>query len=220
MIRFRHWMFVTLALTATGAMAQAVTFYEQDSFRGRNFVQDGPIADFQRFGFNDRASSVVIRRGTWQICSDARFGGRCVTLRPGSYRSLDAMGLSDRVSSARPVSDSGRPPPPRPGPGNPPPYPGNPSPYPGNPPSGGVSNTVTLFDGQGLSGDRFRVAEDIPNLDRTQWNDRARSMIVRQGRWQLCTDANFRGNCTVFGPGRYDNIGNQTGSVSSIRRVR
>jgi beta/gamma crystallin len=212
MIRLRHWMLVTLALTATGAMAQAVTFYERDSFRGRNFVQDGPVADFQRFGFNDRASSVVIRRGTWEICSDARFAGRCVTLRPGSYRSLDAMGLSDRVSSARPVSDRGRQPP-RPGPGIPPPYPGN-------PPPGGVSNTVTLFDNSGLSGDRFRVAEDIPNLDRTQWNDRARSMIVRQGRWQLCTDANFRGNCTVFGPGRYDDIGNQTGSVSSIRRVR
>ena len=33
------------------------------------------------------------------------------------------------------------------------------------------------------------------NLDSTQWNDRARSMIVRHGRWQLCTDAYFRGNC-------------------------
>jgi hypothetical protein len=213
MIRLRHWMGLVLALTATGAMAQAVTFYERDDFRGRNFVQDGAVADFERFGFNDRASSVVIRRGNWEVCSDARFSGRCVTLRPGSYRSLGAMGLSNRVSSARPVSGGTRPPPPpppRPGPGFPPPYPGSP----------GSGSSVTLFEGTGLSGDRFRVNEDISNLDRTQWNDRARSMIVRQGRWQLCTDAFFRGNCRIFGPGRYDDIGNQTGGASSIRRVR
>ena len=211
MIRLRHWPVLLLVLAASGAMAQAITFYENDNFRGRNFSQDGPIVDFQRFGFNDRASSVVIRRGAWELCSDARFGGRCVTLRAGSYPSLGAMGLSNRVSSARPAGGGGYRPPPPPAP--------MPTPPP-RPPYGGGSNAVTLFDGSGLTGERFRVNGDIANLDRTQWNDRARSMIVRQGRWQLCTDANFRGNCTVFGPGRYDNIGNQTGSASSLRRVR
>lgn len=212
MIRMRYPAGLVLALFASGAMAQAVTFYQGESFRGRSFSQDGPIVDFQRYGFNDRASSVVIRRGVWELCSDSRFGGRCVTLRPGSYRSLGAMGLSDRVSSARPVQGAGRPPPPPP----------RPIPAPIHPPRPrhGSTSSVTLFDGFGLSGERFRVAQDIPNLDRTQWNDRARSMIVRQGNWQLCTDAFFRGNCKVFPPGRYDNIGNQVGSASSIRRVR
>ncbi|HEY5365674.1 MAG TPA: beta/gamma crystallin-related protein [Casimicrobiaceae bacterium] len=209
MIRLRHVAAFACALVATGAMAQAITFYENDGFRGRNFSQDGPIADFQHFGFNDQASSVVIRRGAWEVCTDARFGGNCVTLRAGSYPNLGAMGMGNRISSARPAGGPGmRPPPPMPAP---PPY---------APPHKGRSNAVTLFDSAALTGARFHVDGDIPNLDRTQWNDRARSMIVRQGRWQICTDANFRGNCMVFGPGRYDNIGNQTGSASSIRRVR
>ena len=207
MIRLRYWTALLLALAASGAMAQAITFYQQENFRGRSFAQDGPIADFQRFGFNDRAASVVIRSGAWELCSDAHFAGRCVTLRPGSYRSLNAIGLGDRISSARPMHGGGmRPPPP------PPPRP--------MPPPSQSGSSVTLFDGMGLSGERFRVTGDIPNLDNTQWNDRARSMIVRQGRWQLCTDAYFHGICQVFGPGRYDDIGNQVGSASSIRRVR
>ncbi|MEO8849879.1 MAG: beta/gamma crystallin-related protein [Casimicrobiaceae bacterium] len=210
-LRWQHFAGFAFAAVTTGAMAQAVTFYQNDGFRGRSFGQDRPIANFQRFGFNDQASSVVIRRGEWEICTDARFAGRCVTLRPGSYPNLAAMGLNNRVSSARPVAGGGmRPPPPRPR--YEPPY---------NPPSGsGGSSPVVLFDASGLNGARFRVTGSIPNLDRTEWNDRARSMIIREGRWQLCTDANFGGNCQIFGPGRYDNIGNQTGGASSIRRVR
>ena len=214
MIRIRCLTALAFAFVASAAFAQSITFYESEGYRGRSFSQDGPIVNFERFGFNDRASSVVIRRGTWDLCADAQFGGGCVTLRPGSYPNLGAMGMSNRVSSARPVG-GGASPPPRPVPVPPPPV--YPQPY---PPGAGGSSPVTLFEGTGLSGERFRVSGALNNFDQTQWNDRARSMIVRSGRWQLCTDAYFRGNCTIFGPGRYDNIGNQTGSVSSIRPVR
>jgi hypothetical protein len=208
MKRWQTLLTVALAMVATGAAAQSVTFYQGEGFRGRNFSQDGPIANFERFGFNDRASSLVIRRGTWEVCSDAGYRGRCVTLRPGNYPNLGAMGLSNSVSSARPVSGS---PPPRPMPPPPPP-----------PPHGGGygGSAVTLFDQPGLGGDRFRVDGPIDNLDRTQWNDRARSMIIRRGRWQICSDAYFRNNCQVFGPGRYDDLGGLTGNASSIRPVR
>jgi hypothetical protein len=209
MTRIRCLAALALAFATSGALAQSITFYESEGYRGRSFSQDGPIVNFERFGFNDRASSVVIRRGTWDLCSDAHFGGGCVTLRPGGYPNLGAMGMSNRVSSARPVS-AGAHRPPRPMP----PPPAYPQPH---PPGG--SSPVTLFEGTGLSGERFRVSGPLNNFDQTQWNDRARSMIVRSGRWQLCTDAYFHGNCTIFGPGRYDDIGNQTGSVSSIRPV-
>jgi hypothetical protein len=209
------WRFpigLVLAAVTAGAAAQSITFYEGEGFRGRNFSQEGPIRNFERVGFNDRATSVVVRRGAWELCSDAGFGGNCVTLRPGNYPNLGAMGLSNRISSARPVGGGGYNPPPPP-----PPRPVYPPPAP--PPSGGNS-AVTLFDGFGLSGDRFRVDGPIDNLDRTQWNDRARSMIVRRGRWQLCSDAYFRNNCAVFGPGRYDNLGGLAGNASSIRPAR
>jgi Beta/Gamma crystallin len=211
-IRWRLVAGFVTALAASGAMAQAVTFFQNEGFRGPSFSQNTAIGNFERFGFNDRASSVVIRSGAWQLCSDAGFGGNCVTLRPGSYPNLGAMGMSRRVSSARPVG--GGPPPPSM------PMPMPPSrPMPMPPPSGGNS-AVVLFDGFGLGGERFRVDGPIDNFDRTQWNDRARSMIVRRGRWQLCSDAYFRNNCAVFGPGRYDNLGGLAGSVSSIRPVR
>lgn len=99
---------IAIALQASAE----VTFFENDGFSGRSFTADKQVGNFERFGFNDRASSVVVRRGNWEICSNAGFQGQCVVLRPGSYGSLAAMGLNDAVSSVRPASgDAG------PGPG-------------------------------------------------------------------------------------------------------
>jgi hypothetical protein len=72
---------------ATQAAAQ-ITFYEGEGFRGRAFTTGKQVWNFERLGFNDRASSVVVARGRWEVCEDARFEGRCVVLRPGSYDSL------------------------------------------------------------------------------------------------------------------------------------
>ena len=95
-----------LALSAQ-AMAQ-VTFYEGVGFRGRAFTTEGSVGNFQRSGFNDRASSVVVDEGRWQVCEDAGFKGDCVILRPGSYESLDRMGMNKRISSVRPAPRNGR----------------------------------------------------------------------------------------------------------------
>ena len=89
---------------ATQAAAAQITFYEHDGFRGRAFTTDKQVWNFERLGFNDRASSAVVDGGRWEVCTDAKFEGRCVVLRPGSYDSLSGMGLNDRISSVRPVS--------------------------------------------------------------------------------------------------------------------
>src|SRR5258706_14630621 len=113
-----------VATIATQAAAQVI-FYESPDFGGRSFKVEGPVANFERFGFNDRASSVIVLRERWEACEDARFGGRCVVLRPGRYPSLAAMGMNNSVSSVRPVSRTVRveetrygPPPPVPAYGN------------------------------------------------------------------------------------------------------
>jgi len=87
---------------ATCASAQ-VTFYEDEGFSGRAFTTQKQVQDLSRLGFNDRASSVIVANERWEVCDDARFGGRCVILRPGRYPSLQAMGLNDRISSMRTV---------------------------------------------------------------------------------------------------------------------
>jgi uncharacterized protein YcfJ len=109
-----------LLVLAGPALAQ-VTLYEHDNFQGRSFTAQQGVPNFMRVGFNDRASSVVVLRDRWEVCDDAGYGGRCVVLRPGSYPSLSAMGLNDRVSSVHRINlntrvDNGRyaptPPPP------------------------------------------------------------------------------------------------------------
>jgi uncharacterized protein YcfJ len=117
--KFKTALGATALVLATQAAAQ-ITFYQGEGFRGRAFTANTPVQNFERYGFNDRASSVVVDRGRWEICTDARFQGRCVVLRRGSYDSLGRMGLDGRVSSARPVSERARyeneapPPPPAP----------------------------------------------------------------------------------------------------------
>jgi len=123
---------VLKTLAVAGAVAFAaqasaqVTFFEDDNFQGRSFTVNDRVGNFDRRDFNDSASSAIVRGGTWEVCEDARFSGRCITLRPGNYPSFRAMGFNDRVSSVRPSeSYGGNPPPtyaaPAPGYGGPPP---------------------------------------------------------------------------------------------------
>ena len=96
----------TIALAAQ-ASAQ-VTFYENDDFRGRSFTTQRKINNFTQFGFNDRASSVEVSSGRWEVCEDSNFNGSCVILRAGRYPSLNSMNLNDRVSSVRAVGRNAR----------------------------------------------------------------------------------------------------------------
>jgi hypothetical protein len=93
------------ALVATQAAAQ-VTFYEAEGFRGRSFTAEGSVPNMARYGFNDRASSVVVTGGRWEACEDSFFAGRCVVLSPGSYGTLASMNFNGRISSVRPVGDA------------------------------------------------------------------------------------------------------------------
>ncbi len=185
-------------LAAAGAAAAAdITIYEHDNFGGRRIRANASISNLEQSGFNDRASSVTIQNGQWQICSDAYYRGRCVALGPGDYPSLGAMGLNDRVSSVRELWDQG-------GGGG------------GGSAGGGDGADLVLYDGSNFSGASFRVGGFIANLDGS-FNDRAQSAIVYNGTWELCADANYQGGCQVYGPGRYPNLGGVSGRVSSLR---
>lgn len=91
------------ALLALPAAQAQVTFYSQEAFTGRTFVVGGAIPDLSGSGFNDRASSVIVDRGRWEVCEHAGFQGRCVLLQRGQYPSLAALGMNNQVSSIRPA---------------------------------------------------------------------------------------------------------------------
>jgi uncharacterized protein YcfJ len=103
----RTAMVVAGLALATQAAAE-ITLYEHDGFQGRSFTTNRQLNNFERQGFNDRASSVVVLGQRWEACQDAQFRGQCIVLRPGRYPSLSAMGLNDRISSVRAVSSSAR----------------------------------------------------------------------------------------------------------------
>lgn len=86
----------------------SITFYGREGFQGRSFSSERQVGNLERFGFNDRASSAIVRGETWEVCDEVRFSGRCVVLRPGRYPTLAAMGLNDRVTSARALKDRAR----------------------------------------------------------------------------------------------------------------
>ena len=96
------------ALLISAHAAAQITFYAREGFRGQAFSTDKQVWNFERAGFNDRASSVVVERGRWEVCEDARFEGRCVVLKRGSYDSLRGLGLENRISSVRPVDNRRR----------------------------------------------------------------------------------------------------------------
>ena len=95
---------VSAALVSLQAAAQ-ITFYEREGFRGRAFTTDRQVANLGRVGFNDRATSVVVDRGRWEVCEDVGFRGRCMVLRRGSYDSLRGLGLDNMISSVRRVDE-------------------------------------------------------------------------------------------------------------------
>jgi len=102
--KLRSAFAASAVLMATHASA-AITFYEGEGFRGRAFTTEKQVHNFQRFGFNDRASSVVVDQGRWEVCDEAGFRGHCMVLRRGSYASLRAMGMNNSISSVRRVNE-------------------------------------------------------------------------------------------------------------------
>jgi uncharacterized protein YcfJ len=193
---------------ATQAVAQ-VTFYEREGFEGRSFTAEKQVGNLQRYGFNDRASSVAVLGGRWEVCEDARFSGQCVVLRPGRYPSLAAMGLNDRVSSARTVSRDARIDDSR--------Y--APAPVAATAPDANAQ--VTFYEGEDFQGRSFTTGKKIGNFKRYGFNDRASSVVVMHDRWEVCENPQFNGRCAVLRPGRYPSLAAMglNDRVSSVRTV-
>ncbi|MGZ5200978.1 MAG: beta/gamma crystallin-related protein [Telluria sp.] len=104
MTRIFQFTLAAVALTLVAQAAQAqISLYDREGLHGRVFSTERPVRDFSRVGFNDRATSLIVESGRWEVCDDANFRGQCMVLRRGTYNSLDQMGMNDRISSVRPV---------------------------------------------------------------------------------------------------------------------
>lgn len=195
-----------LGLASAGLMVAAqanaqVTFYEREDYQGQSFTAAGEVDNLQRQGFNDRASSAVVRgdrRDRWELCEDAGFRGRCVVLQPGPYASLAAMGLNNRVSSLRAVDVRST-----------------------SVPASQTVGQIDLYENERFQGRSLSTVEPVADFRGNAFNDRASSVVVTGGRWEVCSNFNFSGPCTVLRPGQYPTLAalGLNDRISSVRAV-
>src|ERR1700675_1821226 len=80
---------------------------------------------------------------------------------------------------------------------------------------------VVFYENEGFGGRSFTTEEQIDNLGRSGFNDRASSAVVLRDRWEVCEDARFNGRCIVLRPGRYPSLAamGMNDRISSVRTV-
>ena len=192
---------------AQAAMAADITLFTGGDFSGREVSLRSDVRDLNQLGFNDRASSLVVQSGTWEVCVHADFGGECRVYEPGRYRTLERM--NGQVSSVRMIAA-------------------------GNARDerreerrdrraerrGNRAPELMLFDSTNLRGRQLPLRGDVGDLVSTGFNDRAQSMVVEGGSWEVCQHRNFGGLCRVYEPGQYNNLDRALHrAISSVRLV-
>ncbi len=82
----------------------SVTLYGGRNWRGPSVRIDGEAANLDSTGLNDRVGSIQLERGSgpWIVCTDAKYRGRCTTIRE-SVRDTRDIGMRDSISSLRPA---------------------------------------------------------------------------------------------------------------------
>ncbi|HKY93685.1 MAG TPA: beta/gamma crystallin-related protein [Kiloniellales bacterium] len=95
-----------VALLATTPPAKAaetsstIIVYDAANAGGNHATFQAATPSLSGTNFNDRISSVFIVAGSWELCADNNYKGKCVTLTQGLHN-LDAN-LNNLVSSLRP----------------------------------------------------------------------------------------------------------------------
>ncbi len=224
-------LFATLVATTIlshAAFAGELTVFERHGMRGNQITLRQDAANFTDFGFNDRASSVVVRSGAWELCEHKNFGGHCAIYQRGEYPDLEQF--NNNISSAREVRVEGG---------------GRGDWREGRDErrdqrrdgsweerrdwregrdderrGGRHGEAVQLFEHVGFEGQRLDIDGDVRTLVPARFNDRVSSMIIREGTWELCEHIDYGGRCMTFGPGRYPSVERMNDRFSSLRRVR
>jgi hypothetical protein len=83
-----------------------------------------------------------------------------------------------------------------------------------------AAGEITLFEREGFQGRRLTIRGTMWNSDRTDFNDRAEPIIVRDGVGEVCSDARFSRPCARLQPGEYARLrGSLDRSISSLREM-
>lgn len=178
--------------------------YDRTGFSGYAFGVHDHVNNFHHLGFNDRASSVRIDRGAWELCEHSGYRGYCIVVDHDIYDLRD-YGFNNQISSVRRVPHnyhyrdgyyhSGY--------------------YRDDHRRGG--HGVGVYASSSYGGDYFEVSVDIEDFQLYAGGYNG-SLEVFGGRWEVCEDSYYRGRCTVI-EGRYDNL-THLGFAAGIGSIR
>jgi hypothetical protein len=218
---------VTYNQAAVGYAAPKLQIFEGRQYRGRTLTLDQSVNDLGRMGFDDRASSAIVSGGTWEICTEYNFRGRCQALTPGQYPDLGTQ-LDNRILSARALEQ----------PRQAPPAPAAVEVAPAAALIGALAaaavaqsqqpsqvapydrTRVEVYSEPDFMGIAMTFDADASTLRNTGLNDRIQSMRVFGGTWEACENRDYGGACQVFGPGDYRRLPPQMDrSISSLRQL-
>jgi len=195
-LRFAFALVLSVSALSLDASAQrgrlggygGITVYEDPDFRGDSITFRNDVPDLRQEGLNDRISSLEVDGNqAWEVCRDVNFGGGCRVFQ-GSIENLRSEGWNDRISSMRAVgyarnsnsnSNSNR------GPiwGN----------QRGN--SAYRDSRLVFYDRPNFRGDARDIVSGSNNLGSV--GDRARSVQVYGGTWELCDGSSRNARCVT-----------------------
>lgn len=218
------------ALLAGTAFAAEIRLYKEAEFRGPSYLINGEVANIEA-GLAGEGSSMVVKGGFWEVCTEDHFRGSCYVIAPGEYPRL--RGLDDRIVSARFLGNDQK-------------HAARALTYTdqrfarreareairearreerreerewaGRRWSG--YGAVDLYGRPDFRGRSVRIEDNIAHLGDLNFDGRASSAVVHEGTWQACTEPGFRGHCTVLRPGEYPQLAMLDDRVSSIRKLR
>ncbi|MEM5515526.1 beta/gamma crystallin-related protein [Henriciella sp. AS95] len=204
----------TLALPALadhpryGNRGGEAIIYSNSNFTGRSLRVTGPIPRLADYRFNDKASSIRVTGGAWEVCVDANYRGRCEVVEFHEGR-LNEVRLNNKITSIRPVNygyrsrndrydrhdrygrdnDYNR---------------GNRYGY-----GARYNAPLVLYQDPNFRGNALPINGAVPSLGQLRFNDKTSSIAIQSGAWEVCTDGNFRGRCEIV-----------TGSMNELGYVR
>ncbi len=194
--RFSRFAFaLACGLLAQGAALAQMTMFLQPNFEGRQATLRGNEPSLADIGFHDQVSSIVVDSGRWEVCTQPEFKGDCAVLTRGRYPRLDAR-FNHRIESARAVERR----------------------------AGSIRDdgqaSIEIYLQPRFEGRSALVRGDSPDLASFGLHDQASSIVVNSGRWELCTQPDFRGDCVTFTPGEYPVLDARLNHrVESVREV-
>jgi hypothetical protein len=81
-----------------GNVGPRLVLFDERGFAGatRTIERDTPVL----LGFSNRAESVQVTGGSWEICDRPKFSGRCITIT-GNLQDLAPVGFANQIQSVR-----------------------------------------------------------------------------------------------------------------------